>query len=212
MRALKSSPLKLVVFVFVFGAAMSCSSIRTPESSSNPAPFQTATPDRRCASTEAPLVRVPSRAAGEPLLAVPKPAGWTFSTEGNSPWIRGVVLNSKLEAHNFTPSFLITLANVTQDASTPEQALDTERAGLAQKAGIDRDTAGTLCGYPSRVLTYESEGRAGTTLMIAAQDGHNEIWIPTVASQTADPDNPEYLAAKHTIFDGFQFGLPSNSQ
>ncbi|WP_142706759.1 hypothetical protein [Mycobacterium shimoidei] len=153
-----------------------------------------------------------SEATDEPLLAIPKPAGWTFSTRENSSLVRGALSKPSLEASGFTPSFVVALANVTGDASTPEQALDTERAGRAQKVKIDNDEPGTQCGYPSRTLTYTYEGRASTTLMIAAEDELQNIWISTVDTQTIEPNNPEYLAAKRTILDGFQFSLPNNNQ
>jgi len=116
----------------------------------------------------------------------------------------------KGKTHDYVPSFVVSLADVTGDASTPQQALDTERAGFAQKVGaIQTDTPGTVCGYPGKTITYTFEGRQGTTLMVAAKDRHNKIWIAKVSTQTTEPDNPDFMKAKQVILGGFQFSLPA---
>lgn len=187
-----------------------CSSPQTPAGSPSPSTVQTAIADGRCTNTGTVLVRLPSGNSEEPTLALPKPPGWTFSTENNSPSIRGTLSDTGLKADDFVPSFVVSLADVTGDASTPEQALDTERAGFAQTVGvIQTDTPGTLCRYPSKTITYTYERRQGTTLMVAAKDHHGKIWISKVSTETMEPNNPDFVKAKQVILRGFQFILPN---
>ena len=184
-----------------------CSSPQTP---AGPSTVQRGIADSRCTNTGTELVKLPSSNSEEPTLALPKPPGWTFSTADNSPSVRGTMSDPGLKAHDYVPSFVVSLADVTGDASTPQQALDTERAGFAQKVGaIQTDTPGTVCGYPGKTITYTFEGRQGTTLMVAAKDRHNKIWIAKVSTQTTEPDNPDFMKAKQVILGGFQFSLPA---
>lgn len=53
------------------------------------------------------------------------------------------------------------ISSRTSDSITPERAIDTERAGFAQKISIDSEAPGTLCGFPSMTLNYKIEGRQG---------------------------------------------------
>jgi hypothetical protein len=153
---------------------------------------------------------LPKNGVDEPTISIPTPQGWTFSDKHNSSLVRGAILNEGLQANGFVPNAVVTLADVTSDSSTPERAIDTERAGLAQKVSIDSEVPGTLCSYPSTTLNYKYEGRQATTIIVAAKDQHNKVWVSTVGIQTTEPDNPQFAAAKQAILGGFQFVLPGS--
>ena len=148
--------------------------------------------------------------ADEPAVSIPTPPGWKFSDKHNSSLVRGAILNEGLAANHFIPNAVVTLANVTSDSSTPQAAIDIERGGLAQKVSIDSETSGTLCSYPSMTLDYKFEGRQATTVIVAAKDEHDRVWVSTVGIQTAEPNNPDFVKAKRVILDGFQFTLPNS--
>jgi hypothetical protein len=157
-----------------------------------------------------PLTTLRKNAVDEPTISIPTPQGWKFSDEHNSALVRGAILNEGLQANGFVPNAVVTLADVTRDSSTPERALDTERGGLAQKVNIDSEAPGTVCSYPSLTLNYKYEGRQATTIIVAARDQHNKVWVSTVGIQTTEPDNPLFAKAKREILGGFQFFLPDS--
>lgn len=207
---LKKIVMLLISAMLIVVLTTSCASAGTGKDSLASPTAATAHVDSRCTSSVVSLADLPSVAADEPHLVLPKPSGWTLSTDENPPRIRGVIFNRQLTAQGFTPNFVVSLDDVTEDADTAEQALNTEVVGLAQLAAIDSDSTGVLCGYPSRNLTYEHESRAAATLMVAGKGPDNKVWIAKVDTQTAEPDNPEYVAAKKVIFEGFQFSLSNN--
>lgn len=160
-------------------------------------------------SSGIPLTVLRRSAPDEPTISIPTPQGWKFSDEHNSSLVRGAILNEGLQANGFVPNAVVTLADVTSDSTTPEQAIATERAGLAQKVSVDSETSGILCGHPSTTLNYRFEGRQATTMIVAANDQHNRVWVSTVGIQTTEPNNPDFAKAKRAILDGFQFILPN---
>lgn len=183
----------------------------SPVNSSHSSTASASTSQYHCSvSNGVPLTVLPKNGVDEPTISIPTPQGWKFSDEHNSPLVRGAILNEGLQANGFLPNAVVTLAEVTSDSSTPERAIDTERAGLAQKVRIDSESPGTLCNYPSLTLNYKYEGRQATTIIVAAKDQHNKVWVSTVGIQTTEPDNPLFVTAKRAILGGFQFVLPDS--
>jgi len=180
-------------------------------SSTHPSTAPTSAPGYHCSmSSGIPLTVLPPNAGDEPTISIPTPQGWKFSDRHNSALVRGAILDEGLKSNDFVPNAVVTLANVTSDSSTPERAIDTERAGLAQKVSINSETSGTVCGYPSVTLNYKFEGRQATTVIVAAKDQHNRVWVSTVGIQTTDPNNPDFVKSKRAILGGFQFILPNS--
>ncbi len=165
----------------------------------------------KCNASTFPLFKLDSQAAGEPTLALPHPPGWVFNTELNSSLIRAMMGDPELRANGFTPDVVVTLENLTDRVSTPQQALDAEVAGVTGTdvaAALDKRIPGTVCGYPSTTITYTAfDGHTATALIIAAQDNRNSIWAATITIQTTEPDNPDYINTKRAILAGFQFSL-----
>ncbi|WP_165702831.1 LpqN/LpqT family lipoprotein [Mycobacteroides abscessus] len=162
----------------------------------------------KCAKSKVPLANLEPKSSAEPQLAVPQPPGWSHSSAMNSDAIRGLIFNKSLTADEFTPTAVMTVADVTEGTNSLEQALETERAGIVQNGvRIESETTGTTCGYPTKTVNYPIEGRPGSTLIVAA-DHDQRIWTATITIQTADATNPTYIADKQTIFDGFQVTFP----
>jgi hypothetical protein len=164
-------------------------------------------PNPQCAKASGPLVSIPTK-GGEPTLTVSQPAGWTFSTEHNTARIRGVLVNESLASHDFNPTAIVTLTDVSGESSSAEQALAVEQGGIAQTVGhLDAQVPGTVCGFPSATITFTTDGRQETELLVAAKDARNKVWVATVGVQSADPGNADYVRDRQTIVSGFQIGL-----
>ncbi|HEX7321872.1 MAG TPA: hypothetical protein VF299_02890 [Mycobacterium sp.] len=156
-----------------------------------------------------PLVHLERQTAAEPMLALPKLDGWAYGEPKESSLVRGMVFNEALRADEFTPNVVVTLENLTETVGTPRQAIDFEKTAITDNVGpLDTESPGTVCGYPSTTITYVLQGRPVSGLIVAARDSGDRVWAATVSMQTTRPDNPDYLSAKRTFFDGFQFGLP----
>ncbi|WP_267899756.1 LpqN/LpqT family lipoprotein [Mycobacteroides salmoniphilum] len=113
-----------------------------------------------CAKNDVPMVNLEPKAAGEPLLAVPQPPGWGHSSAMNTDAIRRLIFNKSLTANQFTPTAVVTVADVTEGTSGLEQALEIERGGIVRNGGsIESETSGTICGYPAKTVNYPIEGR-----------------------------------------------------
>jgi hypothetical protein len=206
-------PLAFVAAVIVGASALTaCGSTQPPSaapSANTSSSLPAAAPNLQCTKASASLLSIPTD-AGEPILAVPQPAGWTFTTEHNSARIRGVLTNSSLASHDFNPTAIVTLTDVSDESSSAEQALAIEQGGVAQTVGhLDAQVPGTVCGFPSATITFTTDGRQETELIVAARDDRNKVWVATVGVQSADADNADYVRDRQTIIDGFQMGLPT---
>jgi len=148
-----------------------------------------------------------SQSRDEPTLSIPTVLGWQPSNERNSPLIRGAFVAPGLRANGFTPNAVVTLADVTKNADTPEKAIKTETEALATKFTMESLTTGTRCGFPYETADYKFEGRPATTLIIAAKDDKDRVWVSTVEMQTTEPDKPEYVKAKQLIIGGYKITI-----
>lgn len=194
------------VVIVAVSALTACGSTQPPAGTPS-ATGSSVAPNVQCATASASLLSIPTD-AGEPVLAVPQPAGWTFTTEHNSARIRGVLTNSSLASHDFNPTAIVTLTDVSGESSSAEQALAIEQGGVAQTVGhLDSQVPGTVCGFPSATITFTTDGRQETELIVAARDDRNKVWVATVGVQSADPDNADYVRDRQTIVSGFEISL-----
>jgi hypothetical protein len=193
----------------VVASVAACSPSKSPTLAPSIAPSVASSPN--CPASAAALTPVPPRSTNEPILAVPQPSGWKMASVPSeaAPTTRAALVNARLQSHDFNPTVLITLVDVTTETNTPEQALANEQGGVAQ-AGvhIDEQIPGTVCGYPSTTLTYSVDGRQETQRIVALKDRLGNIWVTSVQIQTADPVNPVYVKDSNTILDGFQVAMP----
>lgn len=197
--------------------AVGCTSHEPSTGASSPASAAQSSPSSvvaswaGCTASNVPMTPLDPKADDEPKLELPTPAGWKYSSEMNSPLIRGLVANVGLRANNFTPNAVVTLEDLTGKVSNAQEGIDAELAG-ATKSGltIDSRTPGTLCGHQSTTVTYSLQGRAATGLIVVATDAQ-KVWAATVTVQTSEPDNPTYIADKQTILDNFRIVLVSGA-
>lgn len=87
---------------------------------------------------------IPAKNAGEPFLSMPLPAGWEIAYDRDSALVRGALVNTGLRANGFSPTAVITLADVSVDSRTAAQAIDTEHAGIAAEINAISVENGTL--------------------------------------------------------------------
>jgi hypothetical protein len=153
---------------------------------------------------------LPAKNPGEPFLSMPIPSGWEPAHDRDSALVRGALVNTDLRAHGFSPTALMTLADVSEDSHTAAQAIETEHAGIAAEITVTSVENGTLCGYPSRTLRYRYEDRDATTVIVAGTDASNKTWVCTMGLQTTDPHNPQFIRDKAVILEKFQFLLPQD--
>jgi hypothetical protein len=148
-----------------------------------------------------------AREADEPFLSVPTPTGWEFSRYRDSSLVRGGLVNFGLRAKGFTPNVVVTLADVSEDSKNARQAIATEQLGVEAQPGVAMTSVqdGTVCGYPSRTLSYKHNELHGTTLIVAGTDRANKTWVSTVVIHTAEPDNAQFVQDRADILDRFQF-------
>ncbi|MEX3759171.1 LpqN/LpqT family lipoprotein [Mycobacteroides abscessus] len=214
---MKSFSLLVALFgaVVAVGAA-GCSSPQSPTVASD-SPATSSTPSTAataagCAASDVHRVMLDTKAAEEPKLALPTPAGWEYTAAMNSPMIRGTVTNIGLRANDFTPNAVVTLEDLTGKVTSAQQGIDAEITGVEQGGmAVQSRTAGTVCGHPSSTITYTLQNRPVTALITAAEDGA-KTWAAIVTIQTTDPDNPAYVASKQAILDGFQFTVSGQDQ
>ncbi|AUN43027.1 hypothetical protein ASU32_12740 [Tsukamurella tyrosinosolvens] len=150
---------------------------------------------------------LPTKAAGEPTLGLPQPAGWERETSQDSDVIRGAIVNKDLVTDAFAANAVITLENAK--GMTPQQALDSQVDSLRQGLKVTglQPVASTLCGYPSTTVTYTMPGSTpnhrSTTVAVSIPDGAN-LWSVTVTVQSKMPDDPTYRRDSQAILSGLQ--------
>jgi hypothetical protein len=160
-----------------------------------------------CTSVSGRVLTLPTKAADEPTLGLPQPAGWERETSQDSDVIRGAIVNKDLVTDAFAANAVITLENAK--GMTPQQALDSQVDSLRQGLKVTglQPVPGTLCGYPSTTVTYTMPGSTpnhrSTTVAVSIPDGAN-LWSVTVTVQSKMPDDPTYRRDSQAILSGLQ--------
>ncbi|MFD9829565.1 LpqN/LpqT family lipoprotein [Tsukamurella tyrosinosolvens] len=160
-----------------------------------------------CTAVSGRVLTLPTKAAGEPTLGLPQPAGWERETSQDSDVIRGAIVNKDLVTDAFAANAVITLENAK--GMTPQQALDSQVDSLRQGLKVTglQPVPGTLCGYPSTTVTYTMPGSTpnhrSTTMAVSIPDGAN-LWSVTVTVQSKMPDDPTYRRDSQAILSGLQ--------
>ncbi|MFA4085286.1 LpqN/LpqT family lipoprotein [Mycobacteroides salmoniphilum] len=158
-----------------------------------------------------PRVTLDAKGADEPVLSIPLPSGWRRSTEMVSEMVRAAIVNTGLRANDFSPNAVVTLEDLTGKVPSVQQGVDAEIAAVEQGGmAVTSRTAGTVCGHPSSTITYTLKNRPVTALIVVSEH-ERKIWAAVVTVQTTEPENPEYVAGKKAILDGFQFTVPGKN-
>jgi hypothetical protein len=169
-----------------------------------------------CEQVSAPLTAIDSRAAGEPQLKIPQPAGWERASMLDSDVIRFTMRNKDLSDHNFMPTAVVTLESVPDSSSDNQAIFDQERAALVDRLGATglQTTETTRCGNEAELVDYDAPSmgpippRKARTLMVAGTF-HDNTFVSTVTVQSTDPANSAYARDTDTVLTGFQMLRPT---
>jgi hypothetical protein len=172
-----------------------------------------------CETVDVPLADVPPPPGGsnssDPVLRIPKPAGWNRITSLDSDMIRYVMRNDDLTVGRVAPTAVVTLethrGRIAPDTLFAEQRRQVSELGVTQLTLADT----TLCGLPAMRGGYMSplmgmaEPRPAEVLIGVMFHGGSTYGV-AVTVQSADADDPTFVRDSAAILDGFQM-LPPGS-
>jgi hypothetical protein len=169
-----------------------------------------------CDQVSAPLTAIDSRAAGEPQLKIPQPAGWERASMLDSDVIRFTMRNKDLSDNNFMPTAVVTLESLPDSSSDNQAIFDQERAALVDRLGATglSTMETTRCGDEAELVDYDAPSmgrippRKVRTLMVAGTF-HDSTFVSTVTVQSTDPANSAYVRDTATVLTGFQMLPPA---
>ncbi|MBU8809074.1 LpqN/LpqT family lipoprotein [Mycolicibacterium goodii] len=169
----------------------------------------------QCEEVDAPLTDIETQVAGEPILRIPQPQGWTRNTMLDSELIRFAMSNPALGTDEFAPTAVVTL-ETAEGHQDPEQVFENQREALATGLGATgiASESHTLCGLPAETIRYQMPQMGGLEphpAMVVGAVLHTEskTFVAAVTVQTTDPDNPDYQRDAETILTGFQILPPA---
>jgi hypothetical protein len=99
-----------------------------------------------CKQVSAPMAPIPSRAAGQPLLRIPQPAGWQRTSILDSEIIRYAMGNKDLAADHFAPTAVVTLESAPGTTEDQQKIFDQERAMLSDRLAARLSSSATTPG------------------------------------------------------------------
>jgi hypothetical protein len=195
-------------------AAPGCSKVVTGSAVRDPHAPQSKPND--CEQVSAQLTSIDPRAAGEPQLKIPQPAGWERAAMLDSDVIRFTMRNKDLAAHSFMPTAVVTLESVPDGSSDHKAIFDQERAALVDRLGATglHTSETTRCGREAELVDYDAPRmgrippRKIKTLMVAG-DFNASTYVVTVTVQSTDPGNAVYARDTATVLTGFQMLPPA---
>jgi hypothetical protein len=198
-----------VIGIVVLAAAAACSADRgTPTSTTPPRPAAYG-----CSQVSVDRwVAAEAQNADEPNISMPQPPDWKHVVGMNSDLVRLILRDDNLGGES-PPSVVITVTDATGRAQTPKDVIDAERKNVTVSGATSiADVPGTVCGFPSRTLTYTTaQGapapRPVTTVVVAPQY-NNKLFDVVVTTQAADSANPAYVRDTQIMLTGLQIKAP----
>lgn len=167
-----------------------------------------------CEEVDAPLTDIEAQAAGEPILRIPQPQGWTRNTMLDSELIRFAMSNPALGTEEFAPTAVVTL-ETARGEQDPELVFENQREALETGLGATNISSEkhTLCGLPAETIHYQMPQMGGlephpAIVVGAVLHTETKTFVAAVTVQTTDPDNPAYQRDAETIIKGFQIRPP----
>ncbi|MBA0048516.1 LpqN/LpqT family lipoprotein [Mycobacteroides sp. LB1] len=170
----------------------------------------------KCNSVTVPLMEVPLDNDSEPRVEVPQPAGWERVKRFESGVVRIYLAATNLQSNGFVPNATVAIANLTGKASNEDAAFAAERSGLESFGVTDLvEAAGTICGYPSKTLTYNMglgpiPSHRVTTTLVAVKNG-SKVFTIGVSVQALDDTVRGFDTGRETILSGLQVSPPAIS-
>lgn len=170
----------------------------------------------KCSSVTVPLLEVPLDNDSEPRVEVPQPTGWERVKRFESGIVRIYLSAKDVETNGFVANATVAIANLTGKVSSEESAFAAERSGLEAFNVTDLvEAPGTVCGYPSKTLTYNMAlgpipSHRVTTTIVAVKDG-SKIFTVGVSVQALDDTVRGFDSGRETILAGLQVSPPATS-
>lgn len=198
---------------WALGAAVVLAGCSSAEDGSrdNGQPAETAAPAEvtppGCVHSDVPLLALPPRTDGEPMLQLPQPEGWERSTELDSEVVRGVIVNPQMRGDDgFTANATVTLVEMTDEAATGQEVIDYELRELGDNGVVvERAVTAKVCEFPSMSVGYTQQGRPVNVVIVGVAH-EDKTYSAVVTMQTSDPTDAQYVEDMDTILDGFQVG------
>ncbi|MCH9729563.1 MAG: LpqN/LpqT family lipoprotein [Actinomycetia bacterium] len=171
-----------------------------------------------CHKVSYPLVGIPRRTPGEPIMQIPKPPGWEVVPidEGDQS-ARFELANPALTANETAPNAVVVLRS--EPGHRPAQSIFDDARSELINMGFNEvqseSNAATVCGQPAEIGEYTTtmEGMSYsvfTKLLMVVAEAENETYIAALFVGTTEPDNPIYQRDSQAIFDGFLFFPPDS--
>jgi hypothetical protein len=172
-----------------------------------------------CSVEGATTAKLDRKSDSEPTISVPLTKGWvgvdqaTLSTgpsELTSPYLRGVIINTGIKERDFSPNVAVTLekVNATSSQEANEQAINTGRQAVG--ATITAESTHQVCGntvYQSDfagVRAPDGNTQTGSWFITTVEAADGGLWLATATLQTRNPENPDYIAERDALQDGFR--------
>lgn len=170
-----------------------------------------------CSAGSADTVKLDRKGESEPTISIPVTAGWKTvgrdatgpSAALDSPYIRGMVINTGIKEQDFNPNIVVTLekSNATSSQEANDQALTTARRTVGAITG---QSSHTVCGNTvyqsdfSGVPGPDGKTQTGSWFITTVEAADGGLWLATATLQTRNPENPDYIAERDALQDGFR--------
>ena len=177
-----------------------------------------------CSVEGARNVEVDSRYRSEPIVTVPLRSGWDRMEPGDvpnapegaeSPSIRGLFVNTGIRDNGFAPNIVVTLDR--SSAASGQEANDKAIADARASVGSVKDQSSSVaCGNTlyrtdfADVPGPDGKTQTGTWFIAVAESPDGDMWLACATIQTRNPNDPEYIAARDALLEGFQIQFPKS--
>lgn len=168
-----------------------------------------------CTEVSADMVTPETQSPDEPVVRMPKPAGWERSTKLDSNVVRVVLRAASLEKKGTAPTAVLTMEEPV--GTGPADAAFQRSVDVLTKqlgATVTSDESTTVCGLPARDIRYTAAFGGGPVHPVRAlivADKDDPTYLLTLTVQSMEPDNATYRADADTIVKGLQV-LPAGSR
>lgn len=169
-----------------------------------------------CTAVDAPMADIPTD-ADEPVLRVPRPAGWESNDWMASDGIfRYAMYNNALMDNGVAASALVAL-DEERGGTDPKSIFMLKRGALAAIGATDVTVeTHTVCGHPAETVQYQTGAVTGlpshpaTLLLVGLQTG-DRTYTASLTVESADPGDPVFVRDRQTLLTGFQMLAPARS-
>lgn len=166
-----------------------------------------------CATTDAPLVRIPTD-ANEPVLQIPQLDGWERNTWMESDGIFRFALYSNAVVTDGVASSALVALDEERGLTDAGSIFLLKRGALAAIGASDVTVEQrTVCGQPAELVRYMTGAIAGlpphpATLLLVALQTDDRTFTASLTVELADAQDAALQRDAQTMLDGFQMLPP----